>query len=235
MKIASTLAAAAILGLGVMQAPPATAVLFVGNSFTYGAGSPVMFYRAGTVTDLNAEGIGGVPALFKSFTTQAGLNYDVSLETRGGSGLEFHLANKREVLATRAWDAVIMHGQSTLDFEKPGDPAKLVATSRQMTELFRERNPKVQLYLMATWSRADQTYKGPGPWFGKPIETMARDVRAAYDKAPRMPRGQGRDPAKVDGGQCKQVPADPNPHDGIDAGGRSVDLRPLPREHTRIT
>ena len=37
---------------------------------------------------------------------------------------------------------------------------------------------------MATWSRADQTYPGeraPGP--GKPIDAMARDVRAAYDKA----------------------------------------------------
>ena len=62
-------------------------MLFIGNSFTFGSGSPVRFYRADTVTDLNNEGIGGVPALFKSFTQQAGLDYDVSLETRGGSGL----------------------------------------------------------------------------------------------------------------------------------------------------
>ena len=66
-------------------------VLFVGNSFLFGSGSAVRFYRADTVTDLNNEGIGGVPALFKSFTQQAGLDYDVSLETRGGSGLDFHL------------------------------------------------------------------------------------------------------------------------------------------------
>ena len=71
-------------------------MLFIGNSFTFGDGSPVSFYRDEPVTDLNDEGIGGVPALFKSFATQAGLDYDVSLETRGGSGLEFHLANKRE-------------------------------------------------------------------------------------------------------------------------------------------
>ena len=48
-----------------------TTVLFIGNSFTYGHGSPVRFYRSDTVTDLNNTGIGGVPALFKSFTAQS--------------------------------------------------------------------------------------------------------------------------------------------------------------------
>ncbi len=31
-----------------------------------------------------------------------------------------------------------MHGQSTLDFDKPRDPAKLIATSRQMAEFLRD-------------------------------------------------------------------------------------------------
>ena len=223
MKFASTLLTV-ILGVGVIQAQTATSVLFVGNSFTFGAGSPVMFYRSGTVTDLNDEGIGGVPALFKSFATQAGLAYDVYLEARGGSGLEFHLENKRDVLGRRAWDNVVMHGQSTLDFEKPGDPAKIVATSRQMAEFLRERNPAVQLYLMATWSRADQTYRGNGPWSGKPIEAMARDVRAAYDKAAASAPGVK---AVIPVGEAwtramQAGVADPNPYDGIEFG--KVDL-----------
>jgi hypothetical protein len=46
----------------------AGSILFIGNSFTYGAESPVQYYRADTVTDLNRQGKGGVPALFKSFT-----------------------------------------------------------------------------------------------------------------------------------------------------------------------
>ena len=50
-------------------------VLFIGNSFTYGFGSPVKYYRPDTVTDLNNEGIGGVPALVKSFSDQAGLDF----------------------------------------------------------------------------------------------------------------------------------------------------------------
>ena len=220
MKFASTLVASVILGLGVMHAQSATRVLFVGNSFTYGAGSPVRFYRAETVTDLNNEGIGGVPALVRSFTAQAGLDYAVSLETRGGSGLEFHLENKLEVIGKRPWDVVVMQGQSTLDFDKPGDPAKLITTSRQMAEFLRGRNPKVEMYLMATWSRADQTYPANGAWFGKPIEAMARDVRVAYDKAAAgapaiksvIPVGEAWTRAMQTG------VADPNPYDGIEAG-----------------
>ena len=150
MRYASVLVAGLIVGLAVTAGAAGTSVLFVGNSFTFGAGSPVQFYRADTVSDLNNEGKGGVPALFKSFTAQAGLEYDVSLETRGGSGLEFHLENKRAVLGKRPWDKVVMHGQSTLDFAKPNDPAKLIATSQQMTEFFRGINPKVEMYLMTT-------------------------------------------------------------------------------------
>ncbi len=220
MRILAAGVMSVVLGAAAAQAQTGTSVLFVGNSFTYGSGSAVRFYRADSVTDLNSEGIGGVPALFKSFTDQAGLAYDVYLETRGGSGLDFHLENKLGVLGRRPWDTVVMHGQSTLDFDKPGDPAKLVATSRQMAEFLRARNPKVEIHLMATWSRADQTYPPKGAWAGKPIETMARDVRAANDKAAAgapsvksvLPVGEAWTRAMQTG------VADPNPYDGIAAG-----------------
>jgi hypothetical protein len=219
MKPISAFVVSLILALGVTAAAAGTSVLFVGNSFLFGSGSAVRFYRANTVTDLNNEGIGGVPALFKSFTQQAGLDYDVSLETRGGVGLDFHLANKLDVIGKRGWDTVVMHGYSTLDADKPRDPAKLIATSKQMADVLRTHNPKVDLYLMATWSRADETYPAKGAWAGQPIEAMARDVRAAYDKAAGpagvkavIPVGEAFTRAMQTG------VADPNPYDGIDAG-----------------
>src|SRR4051812_37629997 len=219
MRFLAATAAALLIALTVTAAQSHPSVLFIGNSFTFAAGSPVQFYRADTVTDLNNEGIGGVPALFKSFTQQAGLDYDVSLETRGGAGLDFHLANKREVIAGRAWDAVVMHGYSTLDADKPGDPAKLVATSQQMAELLRGRNPKVDIYLMATWSRADQTYPQTGAWTGQPIEAMARDVRAAYDKAAAASAVKTVIPVGEAWTRAMQAGvADPNPYDGIEPG-----------------
>ena len=64
-----------------------------------------------------------------------------SLETRPGSGLEFHLENKQDALASRAWNKVVMQGQSMLDNAKPGDATKLVATSRQLADFLRQRNP----------------------------------------------------------------------------------------------
>jgi hypothetical protein len=219
----STLVALVSLGLAAVLAQSAPSVLFIGNSFTFGAGSPVRFYRADTVTDLNSEGIGGVPALFKSFTVQAGLNYEVALETRGGAGFEFHLENKLPVINSRSWDKVVMQGQSTLDLTKPGDPTKLIATSRQLADALRGRNPKVELFLMATWSRADQIYPQKGAWFGKPIETMAHDVRVGNDKAAAgagiktvIPVGEAWTRAMQAG------VADPNPYDGIEAG--KIDL-----------
>jgi hypothetical protein len=243
MKFAATLVASAIAALsvprpvgtirddprpiGTIRDDPRPAsgaqagkrVLFIGNSFTVGAGSPVRFYRSNTVTDLNNEGIGGMPALFKSFTQQARLDYDVFLETRGGSGLDFHLENKRGVIGGRQWDAVVMHGYSTLDADKPRDPAKLIATSKQMADFLRARNPKVELYLMATWSRADQTYPPTGAWAGQPIEAMARDVRAAYDKAASASAVKAVIPVGEAWTRAMQAGvADPNPYDGIEAG-----------------
>jgi len=218
-------AIAGAIDLAALTAPArprasGTAVLFIGNSFTFGAGSPVQTWRAETVTDLNHEKIGGVPALFESFTKQAGLDYDVSLETHPGVGLDYHLQMKRDALTSRPWDVVVMHGQSTLDFDKPGDPGKLIATTRQMADVLTGRSPGVRLYLTATWSRADQTYVAGGRWYGQPIAAMARDVRAAYDKAAQtspaikavIPVGEAWLRA-IDTGI-----ADPNPYDGITPG-----------------
>ena len=214
------LALVLLLGVAAGTAAAAPSILFIGNSFTYAAGSALRFWRADTVTDLNHEGIGGVPALFKSFAQQAGLDHDVYLETRGGSGLDFHLDNKLGVIGQRGWDKVVMHGFSTLDAKRPGDPTTLVATARQMAEQLRQRNPAVQIHLMATWSRADQTYPAGTPWNGKPITAMAQDVRAGYDKAAAgVPGIVGVIPVGEAWNRAMQAGvADPNPYDGVEAG-----------------
>jgi hypothetical protein len=219
MHLRSSFAAGcALLLLAAAPSAAAERVLFIGNSFTYGAGSAVRFYRNDTVTDLNDEGVGGVPALFKSFADQAGLDYDVALETRGGAGLDFHLAEKRALIVRRDWDIVVAHGYSTLDADAPRDPQKLIATSRELAEALRSKNPEVDLYLMATWSRADQVYPAEGAWTGKPIEAMATEIHAAYDSAAA---GANAKVIPVGGAWNRAMQtgiADPNPYDGLDAG-----------------
>jgi hypothetical protein len=202
---------------------PAETVLFVGNSFIYGAKSPVKRYGADTVTDLNAAGVGGVPALFEAFTRQAGLDYEVSLETVGGTGLDFHYT-KQLPLLLRKWDHVVLSSYSLLDVERPGDSAMLIKYAQLLSDALRRENPAVRIWLNATWSRADQTYLKDGHWYGKPISAMANDIRASCDLAAAnstlikgvIPVGQAWTRAMEAG------IADPNPYDGLTFG--KVDL-----------
>lgn len=198
-------------------------ILFIGNSFTFGANSPVRNWHADRVTDLNGTGLGGVPALFKEFTDEAGLRYAVSLETQGGQSLAFHYEQRRH-LFDRAWDTVVLQEYSTLDRERPGDPTRYIRAVGQLASLFRVRNHAVQVQLMATWSRADQVYQPGGHWYGRPIAAMADDLRDAADRARRtnravsgvIPVGQAWNRAFAAG------IADPNPYDGIAFGQVSM-------------
>lgn len=216
----------ATLALGTLAVPAsATTILFVGNSFTYGdpAGArppTVQSYRPGTVTDLNGLNIGGVPALFKAMTLQAGLNYDVSLETQPGSGLDFHYNNRYNTIV-RPFDMVLLQSFSTLDAARPGNPETLIRYSGLLANALRAQNPNVDVRLTATWSRADLTYRNVNsPWYGASIYEMARDVRAGYDAADAasdiigdvIPVGEAWNRA-IAGGL-----ADANPYDGIGTG-----------------
>ena len=220
----SALAIVTACSLAALATPAsATTILFVGNSFTYGdpaGGAPlVQNYKPGTVTDLNGTGIGGVPALFKAFTTEAGLNYEVSLETSPGKGLDWHYANRLATIA-KPFDKVVLQSYSTLDASKPGDPTTLIKYSGLLAQALHDQNPNVDIRLDSTWSRADQTYLSGGAWYGQSIYQMALDVRAGYDKADFasslisdvIPVGQAWNRA-IAGGL-----GDANPFDGIDTG-----------------
>ena len=214
----------ASLAFGSLVSPAhATTILFVGNSFTYGdpAGAPpaVRNYKPGTVTDLNRTNIGGVPALFKAMTVQAGLDYEVSLETNPGVGVDWHYNNRYGTIV-KPWDRVLLQSFSTLDASKPGNPDTLVRYSGLLAQAFHAQNPNVDVRLTATWSRADQTYRPNGAWYGQSIYQMALDVRKGYDAADAasnlisdvIPVGEAWNRAMAGG------LADANPYDGIKAG-----------------
>ena len=199
--------------------PPAVAqrVLFIGNSFTQGAHSAVRNWHSASVTDLNGAGYGGVPALFKLFADQAGLAYDVSLETQGGKTLGFHYEERR-ALIDRPWDVVVLQELSTLSRAKPGDDTDYLRDVERLTLLLRARNPAVRIYLMPTWSRADQTYQPDGHWYGKPIARMADDLRTAANRAAEASKVAGIIPVGDAWNRAFATGyADPNPYDGIAA------------------
>lgn len=208
-------------------------ILFIGNSFTQGAHSAVKRYRNNTVVDLNGDGYGGVPALFKLFAAESGLNYAVALETDGGKTLGFHW-NQRRQLVDRQWDVVILQELSTLDRERPGDPTDYRTYAPQFAAMFARNNPRVDVYLMATWSRADLVYQPGSPWSGKPVAAMAQDLRRATDGVRALspafrgvlPVGEAWNRAFASG------IADPDPYDGVAFG--QVDLWTYDHYHASI-
>jgi hypothetical protein len=220
MRFLKTLAFASLL---FASAAPAKSILFVGNSFTFASYSPVWKYRSSSVTDLNGDGVGGVPALFKLFTEQAGLDYQVSLETASGQPLEWHWQNKRAIIG-RPWDHVVLQEYSTLDPERPGDPAKLVIYSGKLAELVRASNPKVSISLTATWSRPNLTFPAGEHWSGQPITRMAEDIRRGDELARRNNPAIKRIHPVGEAFNCAIAAgiADPNPYDGLSPG--QIDL-----------
>jgi len=215
---------AALLTAAVLaSSAPTHSILFVGNSFTFGALSDVMTYRKDSVSDLNGDGMGGVPALFKRFADESGLRYRVSLETAAGQTLTWHLANKSAVI-DRPWDAVVLQQYSILDPLRPGDPGETVTAARGLARLLSQANPRVDISLVATWTRPDLIYPVGKHWSGQPVERMALDLRKADDKVRAavpsidrvIPVGQAFNCAIARG------LADPDPYDGVTPG--KIDL-----------
>ena len=118
---------------GASLAAPVS-VLFVGNSYTFGRNDPVMSYNAANVSDLthamsnaNSTGSnafephpwGGVPGIFKQFTVQAGLDYEVAMSARNAASLRGHFLNTnpagwdlRGNIGSSAWSKVVLQEQS---------------------------------------------------------------------------------------------------------------------------
>jgi hypothetical protein len=218
-----------VLASLILVPPFATAeekqrLLFVGNSFTFGAGSPAKFYRPEVVTDLNGNDWGGVPAMVKMFSEQAGLKWEIAHETIPGANLDRHWREKAEVLA-QPWDVVCLQGYSVLDSNNPGDPSLLVEMVGKLGKLFAENNEAVDIRLLATWSRADQVYRGDGPWEGTEISRMALDLRKGYDLVAEenQPLVSGVIPVGEAWNRAiAEKVADANPYDGIAFGKVSL-------------
>ena len=214
-----------LIAVALTASVPAAAesILFVGNSFTFGAHSPVMRYRPDLVRDLNREGIGGVPALFKTFAEEAGQDWQVSLETAPGRDLAYHYEQKRKAI-DRRWDVVVLQGYSTLDAQRPGDPTRHAEAAGLLTAMLRRANPRVRVELVSTWSRADLTYRTASPWRGKPITAMADDLATGNAYAlRRYPEISGTIPVGQAWNRAwAERVADPNPYDGVAFG--QVDL-----------
>lgn len=171
-------------------------ILFVGNSFSHGGRLPMLTYNNAAITDENygqpagtprAEGggpgpWGGIPAIFKKLTDEAGLRYEVHLEAMSGQTLKFHYDNALSVINQPRWQAVVLQEYSTgpLPARRQGRRGEFYDYATRLEQTVHRANPAARLYLYETWARADLTYPPDMPYSGQPIDSMAHDLHAGY-------------------------------------------------------
>ena len=177
-----TLRAGALAALAFCAAASATPastpieILFVGDSYTCGRVDPVMSYNAANVHDLTAgfdavdssgtnafepHPWGGVPGIFKEFTTEAGLNYDVSISARNAASLRGQFLDTasaawdlRGNVASQKWNVVVLQDQSDVSLPagrgKNADNAQFQAYVNQFVSFIHngaaETYTETQLY-----------------------------------------------------------------------------------------
>ena len=181
-----------------VQSARATTILFVGNSFVHGNFEPVVSYRKGVVdenaglspNDPRFETIGGKPAgpfggiaaIFKQFTDEAGLRYDVHVELLSGGTLKTHYERALDIIKRPGWNVVVMHDLSTGPIleTKAASPQDFERYTQLLEQAIHATNPTAKIWLYETWPRADQTYPAGAPFAGKPITFMGNQLHDAY-------------------------------------------------------
>ncbi|MDC0709469.1 cell division protein FtsK [Stigmatella sp. ncwal1] len=196
-------------------------ILFVGNSFTHGNEEPVYSYNKAAVSDTNGSGVGGIPGVFKKLTVQAGLAFNVSLETASGQTLGWHYSNKAATIGQATWNTVVFQEQSTTPLPTAwgGSPTAFTESARNLRALVLSKNPAANLFLYETWSSPASVGAQGYPSGTAGLQAMQTDLRDAYFKASRDLGFKGV--ARVGDGFMRAVEqgvADPNPSDGISPG-----------------
>lgn len=159
-------------------------VLMIGNSFIHGNFEPTYSFNASHITDLNGSGMGGVPGIFKQLTVDAGLSYEVYIESVSGQTLAYHYQNKLQQIGAKGWDVVVLQEYSTLDPSAPLNPASLLTYSSLLEQYVHagspHANPAALVFVLENWPRADQLYQSGGVFYGKSVEQAAQVLDAAY-------------------------------------------------------
>lgn len=197
--LAASLAPLARPRAAIAQVSPSIRILFLGNSLTHGKYSPVRNYNAKNVKDEdfglppgnprrentpNEPGpYGGIPGIFKKFTDERGLNYDVHLELIDGKTLEYQSVYGMIVIA-RPWNQVVIQDEAIqpLPASRGGKIDNFLEFATAAEERIHSVDPEAAVFLYQTWTRADFTYLAHGPYHGESIDVMGRDLHQAYYK-----------------------------------------------------
>jgi len=184
-------------------------ILFVGDSFTHGRYSPVRNYNSANVTDENynvasnssrAESstepgpYGGIPGIFKEFTVEGGVNYDVHIAAISSSSLTALYSDESQLIANPEWNAVVLQELSDRSIptslsgnssSNPNSFCNAVQTIEQGVHASNV-NPTASIYLYETWARADETQSyatSSSTTFASAQSTLTTSYHNAYYQA----------------------------------------------------
>jgi hypothetical protein len=153
-----------LLGLALLFSPlRADNVLFIGNSFTFGAAAPLV--------RLN----GGVPKLFEAIANAEGKNVTAYSVTAGGKDWSYHLAQPitAQALAARPYDWVVLQDYSTRPTHV-GDIPGFLRDGETFSDRISAALPHAGIILYETWARPPVFYTGgPGRDFSGPAQMLA--------------------------------------------------------------
>ena len=173
-------------------------ILFVGNSFFHGQYQPVLAYNAAHLTDENyglpstdprcetttGEPVvwGGTPGIFKQFTEEAGLNYEVHFEEINAKSLQYHYDYALAVIQQPRWNTVVLqeHSVRALPARHGGRPDLFRDYATRLEQAVHTASPAARVYLFQTWPRADLCYPPNTPYAGLPLDSMALELHASY-------------------------------------------------------
>ncbi len=145
-------------------------VLFIGNSFTYGATAPAV------------QRNGGVPKLFEAIAHAKGRTVLTTAVTAGGKDWTYHLARPAtaKALAAKIWTWVVLQDFSTRP-TRIGNVAAFLRDGETFSTQIAVKSPNAGILLYETWPRPPGSFYRtvPGQAFSGPVEMMA-DLHASY-------------------------------------------------------
>jgi hypothetical protein len=147
----------------------ADSVLFIGNSFTFGAAAPVVMKN------------GGVPKLFQEIARAEGKKVDAFAVTSGGKDWAWHLDQPitARSLAARPWDWVVLQDYSTRPTHV-GDIRDFMRDGEIFSDRIAANSLHAGVILFETWARPPIFYTGqPGRDFSGPAQ-MLRELHDSY-------------------------------------------------------
>ena len=180
------------------MAAPVNTILFVGNSFFHGKYQPVLAYNAAHVTDENyglpatdprcetttGEPVvwGGILGIFQQLTEEAGLRYEVHFEEINARPLQYHYEHAISIIQQPRWNTVVLqeHSVWALPPRRGGHPEQFRDYATRLERAVHAASPAASVFLFQTWPRADLCYPSGLLFTGLPIDSMARELHAAY-------------------------------------------------------